>query len=93
MTKIRCFREMVKATGPDAANFGKNSKAIFTVMRSVWNLRRGSEEDAEMPIVELIHAKCSDRKLYPKSAAELSSLSSYVRRTKPSRPWLSQESS
>lgn len=65
------IREMVKATGPDAANFGKNSKAIFTVMRNVWNLRRGSEEDAEMPIVELIHAKCSDRKLYPKSAVEL----------------------
>lgn len=65
------IREMVKASGSDAANFGKNSKAIFTVMRNVWNLRRGSEEDAEMPIVELIHAKCSDHKLYPKSAVEL----------------------
>lgn len=63
--------ETVKASGPEAANFGKNSKAIFTVMRNVWNLRRGSEEGAEMPIVEFIHAKCSDRKLYPKSAVEL----------------------
>lgn len=65
------IKEMVKASGPDAANFGKNSKAIFTVMRNVWNLRRGSEEGAEEQIVELIHAKCSDRKLYPKSAVEL----------------------
>lgn len=65
------IKEMVKASGPDAANFGKNSKAIFTVMRNVWNLRRGSEEDAEEPIIELIHAKCSDRPLYPKKAVQL----------------------
>lgn len=66
------IKEMVKASGPDAANFGKNSKAIFTVMRNVWNLRRGSEEGAEEQIIELIHAKCSDRKLYDKSAVALS---------------------
>lgn len=63
--------ETAKASGPEAPNFGKNSKAIFTVMRSVWNLRRGSEEGSETPIIELINAKRSDGKLYPKSAVEL----------------------
>ena len=30
--------ENLKATGADAGNFGKNSKALFTISRAVWNL-------------------------------------------------------
>lgn len=65
--------EMAKAFGPEAANFGKNSKAIFTVMRNVWNLRRGNDEGEDQTVVELIHAKCSDRPIKGRKAVQLNS--------------------
>ena len=62
--------EIVKAAGPERANYGKNSKAIFSVVRCVWNLRPA--ELAEPPNkIELIHAKSSDRAPYLPRAVSL----------------------
>ncbi len=63
------IKELADAAGFSAANYGKNSKAIFTVMRNVWNLRPGHITE---PItkIELIHAKCSDFQPYPPRAVD-----------------------
>ena len=52
-------RELADAAGFSAANYGKNSKAIFSVMRNVWNLRPAHIAD-QITKIELIHAKSSD---------------------------------
>ena len=56
-------RELADAAGFSAANYGKNSKAIFSVMRNVWNLRPAHIAD-QITKIELIHAKSSDFAAY-----------------------------
>ena len=63
------IKEIADAAGFGAANYGKNSKAIFTVMRNVWNLRPGHFAEPTTKI-ELIHAKCSDFQPYPPRAVD-----------------------
>ena len=62
-------RELADAAGFSAANYGKNSKAIFSVMRNVWNLRPAHIADS-ITKIELIHAKCSDFQPYPPRAVD-----------------------
>ena len=62
-------RELADAAGFSAANYGKNSKAIFSVMRNVWNLRPAHIAES-ITKIELIHAKCSDFQPYPPRAVD-----------------------
>lgn len=64
------IREIVNACGPNAANYGKNSKAIFSVVRIVWNLRPG-EIAEKCNKIELIHAKGNDIQKYDYICVEL----------------------
>ena len=61
--------EIADAAGFGAANYGKNSKAIFTVMRNVWNLRP-AHFDTPATKIELIHAKSSDFAAYGPRAVD-----------------------
>ena len=63
------IKELVDAAGFGAANYGKNSKAIFSVMRNVWNLRPAHFEEPVTKI-ELIHAKSSDFPAYKPRAVD-----------------------
>ena len=63
------IREIADAAGFAGANYGKNSKAIFSVMRNVWNLRPAHFAEPVTKI-ELIHAKCSDFQPYEPRAVE-----------------------
>ena len=47
-----------QAIGYDAANFGKGSKALYSVARCVWNLAPGDE--TENPPIVAVHAKSND---------------------------------
>lgn len=51
--------ENLKATGLDAANFGKNSKVLYTISRCVWNLSFASSDPSE-GLVMLTNAKRSN---------------------------------
>ena len=62
-------KELADAAGFSAANYGKNSKAIFSVMRNVWNLRPAHIAES-ITKIELIHAKCSDFQPYPPRAVD-----------------------
>ena len=62
-------KEIADAAGFGAANYGKNSKAIFTVMRNVWNLRP-AHFDTPATKIELIHAKSSDFAAYGPRAVD-----------------------
>lgn len=62
-------RELADAAGFSAANYGKNSKAIFSVMRNVWNLRPAHIAD-QITKIELIHAKSSDFAAYEPRAVD-----------------------
>ena len=62
-------RELADAAGFSAANYGKNSKAIFSVMRNVWNLRPAHFAD-QITKIELIHAKSSDFAAYEPRAVD-----------------------
>lgn len=62
-------KEIADAAGFGAANYGKNSKAIFTVMRNVWNLRP-AHFDSPATKIELIHAKSSDFAAYGPRAVD-----------------------
>jgi len=64
------IKEIVNACGPNAANYGKNSKAIFSVVRIVWNLRPG-EIAEKCNKIELIHAKGNDIQKYDYVCVEL----------------------
>lgn len=64
------IKEIVNACGPNAANYGKNSKAIFSVVRIVWNLRPGDLKEKSNKI-ELIHAKGNDIQKYDYVCVEL----------------------
>ena len=61
------YKEFAAAAGFEGANYGKNSKAIFTVMRNVWNLRPAHFGEPVTKI-EMIHAKSSDFAAYPPRA-------------------------
>ena len=63
------IKELVDAAGFGAANYGKNSKAIFSVMRNVWNLRPAHFAEPVAKI-ELIHAKSSDFAAYEPRAVD-----------------------
>ena len=63
------IKELVDAAGFGAANYGKNSKAIFSVMRNVWNLRPAHIAD-QITKIELIHAKSSDFAAYEPRAVD-----------------------
>ena len=63
------IKELVDAAGFAAANYGKNSKAIFSVMRNVWNLRPAHFAEPVTKI-ELIHAKSSDFAAYEPRAVD-----------------------
>ena len=62
-------KELADAAGFSAANYGKNSKAIFSVMRNVWNLRPAHIAD-QITKIELIHAKSSDFAAYEPRAVD-----------------------
>ena len=62
-------KELADAAGFAAANYGKNSKAIFSVMRNVWNLRPAHFAEPVTKI-ELIHAKSSDFAAYGPRAVD-----------------------
>ena len=62
-------KELADADGFGAANYGKNSKAIFTVMRNVWNLRP-AHFNTPTTKIELIHAKSSDFAAYEPRAVD-----------------------
>jgi hypothetical protein len=62
-------KELADAAGFSAANYGKNSKAIFSVMRNVWNLRPAHFAEPVTKI-ELIHAKSSDFAAYEPRAVD-----------------------
>lgn len=64
------LREMIDAAGAGKANYGKNSKAIYSVVRCVWNLRP-AHFDEPVTKIELLHAKSSDIRPYPSVAIEL----------------------
>ena len=51
-------KNIAQAIGYDAANFGKNSKALHATVRSVWNLAPGDE--GENPPLVCYHAKNND---------------------------------
>lgn len=51
-------KNIAQAMGYDAANFGKNSKALHASARSVWNLAPGDE--SENPPLVCYHAKNND---------------------------------
>ena len=67
--------ENINCCGFEAANYGRNSKAIFGVMRVVWNLRRyeyRDKDDGELKCgVEFYHAKYSDGETYEAFAVEM----------------------
>ena len=63
------IKELADAAGFGAANYGKNSKAIFSVMRNVWNLRPAHFAEPVTKI-ELIHAKSSDFAAYEPRAVD-----------------------
>ena len=63
------IKELADAAGFAAANYGKNSKAIFSVMRNVWNLRPAHFAEPVTKI-ELIHAKSSDFAAYEPRAVD-----------------------
>jgi len=62
--------ESAKATGLDAANFGKNSKALYTISRCVWNLTF-LENDLNSKLVALVNAKRSNGEKYTSRAVRL----------------------
>ena len=49
---------ILQAVGYDAANFGKNSKALYSSARCVWNMAPGDESEA--PPLVMAHAKTND---------------------------------
>jgi len=51
-------RNIMQAIGYDAANFGKNSKALYSSARCVWNLAPGDEADSD--VLVCVHAKSND---------------------------------
>ena len=57
-------KNIQQAIGYDAANFGKGSKALYSMARCVWNLAPGDEEDHN--VLVCVHAKSNDS---PKEAA------------------------
>lgn len=61
--------ENIKATGLDAANFGKNSKALFTISRCVWNLYYASTNPSEGK-VGMCNAKRSNGETYAKRCVQ-----------------------
>ena len=63
------IKNIEQATGYDAANFGKNSKALFSSARCVFNLAPGSEE--ENPPLLMVHAKSNDGPRVPPFALQL----------------------
>ena len=62
--------ENLKATGLDAANFGKNSKALYTISRAVWNLNYPTADPTD-GYVGLYNVKRSNGKPYPNRCIEL----------------------
>ena len=68
------IKELADAAGFAAANYGKNSKAIFSVMRNVWNLRPAHPAEPVTKI-ELIHAKSSDFIAYKPRAVDFDPVS------------------
>jgi len=62
--------EAAKATGLDAANFGKNSKALYTISRCVWNLTF-LENDLNSKLVGFVNAKRSNGEKYTSRAVRL----------------------
>ena len=72
------IKELVDAAGFGAANYGKNSKAIFSVMRNVWNLRPAHFAEPVTKI-ELIHAKSSDFAAYEPRAVDFDQNTFYSR--------------
>ncbi len=62
-------RNIAQATGYDAANFGKGSKALFSSCRCVWNLAPGDE--SENPPLVCVHAKSNDGPRHPPVAIRL----------------------
>ena len=69
-------KELADAAGFSAANYGKNSKAIFSVMRNVWNLRPAHIAD-QITKIELIHAKSSDFAAYEPRAVDFGTYRTY----------------
>ena len=80
------LNELINCCGAEAPNFGKNSKAIYTVVRTVWNLRPCwySEDDVKFDAkgnpshdvdwikgIEFYHAKFSDGIKYDPFAVEM----------------------
>ena len=78
--------EVINCCGSEAANYGRNSKAIFSVVRSVWNLRSytyvcseevtdgdGNKKTEEVKHygVEFYNAKLSDGIRYSPFAVEM----------------------
>lgn len=62
--------EMVKARGLDAPNYGKNSKALYTISRCVWDLMF-LENNLDSKLVGLGNDKRSNGPKYSKRAVEL----------------------
>ena len=62
--------ENFKSTGLDAANFGKNSKALYTISRTVWNLYHASLDPTE-GMVGMYNAKRSNGKPYDERCVRL----------------------
>ena len=62
-------KELADADGFSAANYGKNSKAIFSVVRNVWNLRP-AHFASPVTKIELINAKASDSQPYEPRAVD-----------------------
>ena len=60
---------ILQATGYDAANFGKGSKALYSAARCVWNLAPGDE--SENPPLVMVHAKSNDSRKHPPLAVRL----------------------
>ena len=52
---------ILQAVGYDAANFGKNSKALYSSARCVWNMAPGDESEA--PPLVMAHAKTNDSRM------------------------------
>lgn len=63
------LHEMINAYGPNAGNYGKNSKCLYSVARYVLNIRQASLSDTSM--VEVICAKNNNGPLAPRIAFKL----------------------
>lgn len=62
-------QEEAKAAGMDAGNFMKNSKALYSITRTFYNIRRASFD--EHPPLEIICSKCNDGLKLPPVAGVL----------------------